>query len=249
MENILEEIGLTQNETKVYMALNRLGTSSIGPIVNKANITNSKIYIILEKLIKKGLVSHILINNVKHYKTSDPRKILEFMEEKRKTIVKQEKQIEKIIPALLLEQQTNSSDRVVEVLEGFNGIKTAREKTLNLMKEKNELLILGASKFSTSQYEYYWENFHKRRIKKKIKCRYLMYAETKDKEGKKREKWKYTKVKYMKNPTKNPIRIDIFLDYIDIAIDADKPFVISIKSKEVSDSFKKYFEDLWLQAK
>lgn len=53
MENLLEEIGLTQNETKVYLALNELGTSTISPIVERAGISNSKIYIILNKLIKR----------------------------------------------------------------------------------------------------------------------------------------------------------------------------------------------------
>ena len=76
MENILEEIGLTQNETKVYLALNELGMSTISPIVQKAQITNSKIYITLDKLIKKGLVSHVLINNIKRYKTANPQRLL-----------------------------------------------------------------------------------------------------------------------------------------------------------------------------
>jgi hypothetical protein len=117
------------------------------------------------------------------------------------------------------------------------------------MKKDDEILILGASKFSTSQYEYYWENYHKRRISKSIKCRFLMYEETRNNVGKKRENWKLTKVRYLNETTKNPIRIDIYLNYVDIAIDAIAPFVISIKSKEISDSFRNYFEALWKQAK
>lgn len=249
MKNILEEIGLTQNETKVYLALNNLGTSTIGPVVDRAGISNSKIYIILEKLVKKGLVSHILINNVKNYKTADPRRLIDFLEEKKKNIEKQEIKINEIIPKLLASQKEGEKERQVEVLEGFNGIKTARERTLNLLKKGEELLVLGASKFSTSQYEYYWENYHKRRISKGINCRFLMYEETKEKEGKKREKWKSTRVRYIKEETNNPIRIDIYLDYVDIAIDAVNPFVISIKSKEVSNSFKNYFESIWKTSK
>ena len=53
ISDILGGIGLTETEVKVYLALNELGTSTISPIVKKANISNSKIYIILEKLIKK----------------------------------------------------------------------------------------------------------------------------------------------------------------------------------------------------
>lgn len=41
-----------------------------------------------------------------------------------------------------------------------------------------------------------------------------------------------------------PIRIDIYLGYIGMALDAIEPFVISIKSKEVAESFQNYFETL-----
>lgn len=249
MENILREAGLTDNEVKVYIALNKIGLSSIGPIVDKAQITNSKIYVILERLVNKGLASHVVINGVKHFKTAQPERLIDFLEEKKKKIEKEEANVREIIPRLLSEQADWKSKRDVEVYEGFNGIRTVRERTLKLLKRGDELLILGASKFSTSQYEYYWENYHKRRIKQDINCRYLMYEETRKNEGKKRESWKLTQVRYMQNPPSNPIRADIYADYVDIAIDAVNPFVISIKSKEVSNSFKSYFESLWKTAR
>lgn len=245
MKNLLEEIGLTQNETKVYLALNQLGMSTIGPIVDKAGISNSKIYIILEKLIQKGLISHVLINNVKNYKTGEPSQLLDFLEQKKTKINEQELEIQSIIPQLLLQKKEKEGQRSVEVFEGFQGIKTVRERVLHFLKKGQELCILGASKFSTSQYEHYWENYHKRRISQGIRCRYLMYEETKSLEGKKREGWKLTQVKYMKKAPSTPIRMDIYGDYTDIAIDAEHPFVISIKSKEVHDSFQSYFETLW----
>lgn len=249
MEVVLGEIGLTKNEIKVYLALNKLGLSTIGPIVGKAQITNSKIYIILEKLIKKGLVSHVVVNGKKRFKTADSHRLLDYLDEKKKKIEEERLEILKILPTLLMEQKEDSNKREVEVFEGFNGIKTVRERTLQLLKKNDELLVLGASRFSTSQFEYYWENYHKRRIVKGIKCRYLMYEETRGKEGKKREKWELTKVRYIQNPPADPIRVDVYHDYVDIAIDAITPFVISIKSKEVNGSFKKYFEMLWTGAR
>ena len=167
------------------------------------------------------------------------------MEEKKKTIIEEEKKIKVIIPRLLSKQNQDLKNKEVEVFEGFNGLKSAREKSLQLLKKNDEILVLGGSRFSTSQFEYYWENYHKRRIQKEIKCRFLMYKETKDNVGKKRERWRLTKVKYLKENQENPMRVDIYLDYVDIAIDAVSPFVISIKSREISNSFRNYFETLW----
>jgi len=76
-----------------------------------------------------------------------------------------------------------------------------------------------------------------------------MYEELRKTFGKKMEEWRLTKVKYIQNPTENPIRVDIYGDYADIAIDAVSPFVISIKSKEVNISFRTYFESLWKRSR
>lgn len=249
MNVILEEIGLTQNERKVYLALNGLGQSTVGPIVDRAQITNSKIYVILEKLVAKGLVSHSQINGVRHFKTADASRLLDFLEEKRKRIEGEERLVREIMPKLLAQQKGTEKRTEVEVFEGFSGLRSAREHQLLLMKKGAELLVLGASKFSTSQYEHYWENFHMRRIEKGIRCRYLMYDDSRASEGKKREKWKLTAVRYIKNPPQHPIRVDIAGGRVSIAIDAVTPFVISVKNQDVSDSFRAYFEALWVQAK
>ena len=52
---ILTDIGLTQGEIKVYLALLKLGKSSTGPIANEAQISRSKLYSILDKLAKNIL--------------------------------------------------------------------------------------------------------------------------------------------------------------------------------------------------
>ena len=49
----LEEIGLTEGENKVYLALLKLGSSTIGRIIKEAQVSNSKIYDILDRLNKK----------------------------------------------------------------------------------------------------------------------------------------------------------------------------------------------------
>ena len=57
---ILENIGLTDGEIKVYLALIKLGSSTSGPITDKSGVSRSKIYNILERLIQKGLVSYTI---------------------------------------------------------------------------------------------------------------------------------------------------------------------------------------------
>jgi sugar-specific transcriptional regulator TrmB len=53
---------LTKGESKVYQALLELGESPIGGIIKNSSVSHSKIYDILKRLAKKGLVSTIIRN-------------------------------------------------------------------------------------------------------------------------------------------------------------------------------------------
>ena len=69
---ILEQIGLSKNEIKVYFALLELDQSSATPIIKKSNIPYSKLYQTLDKLLGKGLVSFVIKNNVKYFQANTP---------------------------------------------------------------------------------------------------------------------------------------------------------------------------------
>ena len=57
---ILKNIGLTEGEAKTYLALSSLGTSTVGNIISEADVSASKVYQILERLMQKGLVSMVV---------------------------------------------------------------------------------------------------------------------------------------------------------------------------------------------
>src|SRR3989344_6876057 len=105
IETILEEIGLTKNEIKIYLALLKFGSTSTGAIIKETKIHTSKVYDGLERLANKGLVSHVIIANTKHFKAVNPDRLLDFLHDKKNKITEQEKQIKNILPALKLKQK------------------------------------------------------------------------------------------------------------------------------------------------
>ena len=92
---LLEEIGLTKGEIKVYLTLLKLGETTTGKIIEKAQISGGKIYVILDKLIKKGLASYIIKEKTKHFSAANPNKILEYINKKEKSLESKRKEIEK----------------------------------------------------------------------------------------------------------------------------------------------------------
>src|SRR3989338_1381742 len=81
---ILEDLGLTKTEVKVYLALLELGSSSAGKILEKSKLPNSTVHRDLNSLIVKGLISFILEGKRKVYQASNPENFFEFIADKKR---------------------------------------------------------------------------------------------------------------------------------------------------------------------
>lgn len=75
LQEILKEIGLSEKETGVYLAVLELGESTVLPISKKSNYKRTYCYDILSELVEKGLVSFVVKNGRRRYKAEDPKKI------------------------------------------------------------------------------------------------------------------------------------------------------------------------------
>jgi sugar-specific transcriptional regulator TrmB len=93
MIEILQEAGLSPNESRVYEALLSLGESSVQIISVKAGVHRRNVYDSLAKLIEKGLVSEIFARGEKRFQPVHPRRLLELVQQK-------EERLTKILPAL-----------------------------------------------------------------------------------------------------------------------------------------------------
>src|SRR3989338_6940485 len=115
-ETLLEKLGLTKGEIKVYLALNKLGESTIGPIGKESKVSKSKMYDILDRLIEKGLVGYITKDGTKYFMANDPHMILEYLERKESDLTQTKKQIvREILPILMLQKQSVPKKRMAEL--------------------------------------------------------------------------------------------------------------------------------------
>jgi sugar-specific transcriptional regulator TrmB len=244
MANNLGSIGFTSGEEKVYVALLKIGSSSTGPIAREAGVSRSKLYEILEKLSKKGIVSHFKKNNVSYFQAAHPSRIMNYLQEKEEDIKNQKNDFEKKIP--LFEQFLNQPKikQEAEVFEGMEGIKNVREVALNNMKSGETMLYFGNP---ASGHEYvlgYWDDWNERRIKKKITAKIAYNPDAKE-YGERRKKQKYTEVRYLPKKGNTPAWIEIYGNTVAIVMKYKTPMSIVINNELVAESFRTYFEILW----
>lgn len=245
----LRNIGLTDGEIKVYLALIRLGETTSGPLIDESGISPSKVYSVLDRLAKKGLASHIMKRKTKYFKAADPNRLLIHIKEKESELKSQEAKIKQLIPILELQNNSAITQETAQVYDGLKGIQTARERTLKIMNKGDEMWIIGISR---TPYEGsmtpYFKDYHKRRYEKGIKCRYLYNEYARVPHGEESAKYPLSEVKYMPEVVTHSW-MEIYADTVTIGINKGKSFSVVIQNQEVANSFKTYAKLLWSIAK
>ncbi len=248
MEEIFSIFNLTKNEIKVYKALLKLKKGTKTPIVKESGVLSSKVYEVLDRLIKKGLVTSFIENKVKNYVPVHPSNIKHLFDEKIKEIEIQKKNFEKQINELFPKKEEFVTE--VQLFRNWDGLRNALLITNEDLNAKDTYYILGASpgediKKATKIFS---EN-DKRLLKKNVNIKAIHDIKRKkeaeeylDKYG--RKNWA---IKYYS--TSGPFQVGITNNYALLILLEKDPIIILINNKKMRDSFYHYFEMIWKQAK
>jgi sugar-specific transcriptional regulator TrmB len=245
-EQLLEEIGMTKGEIKVYLTLLKLGETTTGKIIEKAQISSGKIYEILDKLIAKGLVGFITKEKTKYFSASSPNRILDYLHEKEKDIKQKEQELSKEIPLLLSLEKSEIKSNEIKLFSGLKGMQTAIFEALDKLTKENEVLAMGINSSKDEKYNLLWQRWHVERINKKINCK-MIFSDKDTEYHKAFKKRKLTDVRVLFGIT--PSAIDILGNRVLIFTYKDEPSCLSIENAEIAESFKTFFETMWKLAK
>tara|TARA_Y100000310_G_C20599878_1_gene772450 strand:+ start:671 stop:1384 length:714 start_codon:yes stop_codon:yes gene_type:complete len=235
IQETLQELGLNKRESLCYIALLELGSSKIGPIIKKTEIPSSKIYEILDKLLNRGLVSYVIIGKIKHYQASDPKILLNYIDEKRK-------QVEEILPQLLLKQKF-SKKQSVEMFEGQKAVFSLFTNLINGTKPKEQYLIFSIDEENKNDAaNLFFKNLAVRRKEKKLDVKLLKNIKLYKKE-------KHTKLKMRFTSFNLPQGITIFRNIIIILSWVESPIAIKIESEQIANQMNEFFLEQWNIAK
>lgn len=247
--NQLMELGLTENEAKVYIALLELDQTTTGSIIKKSGLYRVIVYDILDKLLEKGLVTYAIKKNIKHFQAENPDKILSLLEEKQNIAKQLIPQLEKLKPII----NNNNQQDGAFIYEGWNGIKAAQEnyfKSMNKTKKqhKGEYLMIGASRQLHKHLDAYFNYFHERRAKLKIPAK-LLFNENNKQFAKLKSKYNPVQLRFMPKKIITPSWISTYEDMVLIGVSEDQPMAFFIRNRAVAESYKQYFYWMWQMSK
>tara|TARA_Y100000031_G_C8253435_1_gene401781 strand:- start:5065 stop:5808 length:744 start_codon:yes stop_codon:yes gene_type:complete len=242
---ILKQIGLTDSEIKVYLALLELGSSKKAPIVKKSKISSSKVYEVIDKLIDKGLASYVIKNKVKHFNAAPPSRIKNYLKQKEKTLKQQKREFDKLLPSLELRQTLTQKGSDAEIYKGWKGMTTVYNDLLESLRRGDKYYIFGASKgIDTKKVKSFYSRFNKKAEKKKLKAHIIFNENAR---GNIPNVEKKSKVKYLDQTT--PSEILIYKNKTAIVLLEKEPLIILIRGESIARSFRSYFNVMWMMAK
>jgi sugar-specific transcriptional regulator TrmB len=235
----LKDMGLTENESKVYITLLTYGTQTAGSITNKTGIHRRCVYDAMERLTEKGLAGYIIRENKKYFEAADPEHLLTILQEK-------EKEVLEILPGL----QTMYEGSEKQDIKVFKGRKGARAIYDDIIKTGEDYYALGATgKIIDVIGQKTYERYVEARVEKGIRL-YTIYPDSM--RGTSMARKKNAVVRYVPDEYASPINTIVYGSKVEILIweyDPTSPLILLIENKKVAEAFKHYFKMLWDTAK
>ena len=233
----LTNLGLTDGESKVYLALLKRGSSTVGPIVKEAKVAYSNIYEILDRLLEKGLVSFIIKEKTRYFQAAPPSQLKEYIEKKEFQLEQEKLTLKRLVPELENLQQSTQQQQA-EIFLGLKGMKTAFERMVQEYQEtKKEYLFFYIAEEGFEQSDEFFSRIYP-------KFRHIPakgIANIKYKQSKFIRNTHF-KVKYANFPI--PSNIDILNDKV-LLTSWQQPLAILITSKDIAEKFSNYFYSIW----
>jgi len=233
-EKILQDFGLGKNEVQIYLTLLKLGSASASEISQKTKIHRINIYDLLEKLQQRGLVSYVIMGKRKHYESVDPKKILEIEEERRN-------KIKSIIPELSSQRSLTQMPQEATIFKNKKGIRNILE---DITRSKTEVLLFASGWGFKENFPEYYDIWHERLKLNKVKIKTLISNKLKDIEIPESLQYKFLPSEFI-----FPSTTVVYEDKTFIIMWSAQPIGILIRGKEISNSYKQFFELLWKTAK
>jgi len=178
LQKNLVQLGLTEKEAKVYLALLELGQESVQHIAQKSEINRATTYFILDSLMKQGLASKVEKDKTTFFSPEPPQQLINILKKQEAEIKQKVENFKTMLPELHGVYNLAENKPVVRFFEGKEGLKTIQEdflKTNDKQIESISSLDDVERVFSNSEKEEYGR---KRREKKILaKCIYVSKGE------------------------------------------------------------------------
>jgi predicted transcriptional regulator len=240
-QEILQKIGLTLNESRVYEALLYLGESNTNNISIKSSVHRRNVYDALNKLIEKGLASETFTKGERLFKGISPERLKDILKEK-------EVALESFLPDMKKLHKAVEAEAEAHIFRGVEGFKNYLQL---ILEQKQPVYFIGAkAAWLDPRLKHYLKHFDRERKKIGIKFYHIFDHEVKT------EKPEILKLvgkpyKFLPKEYSSNTMVDIFGDYVVTFVGAkpgqlfEEPILFVLKNKLLADGYRTFWKHMW----
>jgi len=237
LKNILTNLNLPDNQARVYLKLLELGEANYTKLAISTGIKRTTLYSVLEKMEKRGLINKTLDH--KSFQPIPPAQLFESLQKNNLTLYH----------SLPLFQSLMHSPVNIAKVKFYNGTKGIQQLFLDELaeyKKKKEkvLRIFGSSAFYERDYEFKHE-YVKKRKELGVNIKLIADPETKKYIKKYKDIYSTSQFKYSNILNNTSARFSATSDRIAIIGQINDNNGIIIESKEITNTFIKWFDFTW----
>ena len=238
---MLTQLGIPQNEAKIYETLLQEGEATVSEISLKSGIHRRNIYDSISRLIEKGLVFQVIGKGDNLYRPVEPNKLMELVDEKRANL-------EKIMPTLINKHKNYPQEEASYIYKGIEGFKNYLRDILS--NEEDAYFIGAKGAWFDPRLKTFLDRFLIDAKKRGIKYQHIFDYEVRDGASFVPESVGKP-YKYLPKEYSTQSRVDIFGDHVVsftgaglAKIDDDITIFVNI-SRPLADSYRTWFKFMW----
>jgi sugar-specific transcriptional regulator TrmB len=247
LPNDLTNLGLKGKEAKIYLSALELGYASVLEIAKKAEINRPTAYVVLESLMKKGLISTFEKGKKRYFAAESPEKFKDIIQNERIKLKQKEAEVQKLIPELNIMYNLGGEKPKVRFFEGKEGLRSIREDIIKSKVEGLDQIVPLDEVYRVIPPS---PTDHRKEMASKLKNipERIIYTSKKGKFLKTKEG---TKDRRYVPLSKFPFsaEINIYCNKLAIATYKGKIIGVIIESKEIASTMKRIFDLSWIGTK
>lgn len=161
---------MNEKEAAVYLALLQVDSASVVSLADKTKIKRPTVYVVLETLAKKGLVSEVQIGNKTHFAAESPERLETYVERQKVLLEEKSKRLKDIIPEIKGIQRKEGERPIIKFFEGRDGVVSAYEEFYSSLdaKEQQGYMIYNMDLIARTYTEKEEERFYQIRKQKNV---------------------------------------------------------------------------------
>lgn len=238
--NILKSLGFSDKSAEIYMALLKLGPSSVRTLAEFCELNRGTTYDTLKWLQEQGVVNFHNKDTKQHFVAENPEKLQELVKKHQEELLRVDRQLEKAVPELQA-LYARGGERPVARYYAARDLKEILEDVLETCEESEEKLYRIYSTAGIREYVYRdFPTFSDVRIAKAIPVRVIAIGEGGELRGLDERKWLNVK-------SGTPTYIIMYPGKTAyISLNAQKePVGVVIENDGVYETQKTVFDSLW----